>query len=231
MINVPWDGTLLPHTGIIIAEQKIWGRKYVRILFPDIGEIYAIIERIGLNQSQRLLPCIIDEIKPLFGLGKIGTHLVRIGKTYWLILHPDINTNGEVILDLSLSEIEKRGLLTDTIIRETIAIFLFHDIIFTSSTHEDDIIIKEINGTLHAYDFKNKKVKFNETNHLSQKINCKWLNGCDRAAIVKEMIGYNGDQAAFLSEFSSKLENIINRLDRSYIWFNNSIICRLRQYL
>ena len=79
-----WDGSFLGH---FVSKRRLvdWEFIYqstrycqVRIVDENGGKSVAICKmRVSRDN---LLPCIVDEIKPLFGLEKSGTHFVTIGR-------------------------------------------------------------------------------------------------------------------------------------------------------
>ena len=97
-----WDGTeitdFLKESRITVEEGIFEKIIYWKIQDGDKKEYCQI------RFSQNILPCLIDELKPVFGLTKIGTHWIKY-KGRFLILLKSLHRNDVVYFDLTLDKI------------------------------------------------------------------------------------------------------------------------------
>src|SRR5579872_4194413 len=77
-----WDGSFLglyPRT--IIVSSTVVAKLTYWHLNLDGREI-----RVAARAVKDAFPCIVDELKTIFGLQKIGTHLIKVGGRLYLLI-------------------------------------------------------------------------------------------------------------------------------------------------
>ena len=99
--DLPWDGSDLGvfQAGDLILEREVLdGEEFWKL---DSGE-HCVARRCLPGRS--VLPCLVDEAKPFFGLLKNGTHRATVGKTGYLLTR-QLTVEGGVCWEPALDTI------------------------------------------------------------------------------------------------------------------------------
>lgn len=134
-----WDGTCLnKYNDITIMNRYIYEKKE----YWDI-EInkYRILCLAKCKKNHT--PCIVDELKPLFGLEKLGTHYLKVGAKIYILTKIIIN-NSEIIFDKSLSSLSKDELnnINAYLADKILDIYVFKDLLRMKNFKDSDICIR-----------------------------------------------------------------------------------------
>ena len=110
-----WDGSFLGHfpTSSISYTLKCTnvGISYCRLNLKG-AEIFCSIRKFNKDSDMEMLP-IIDEIKPLFNLRKIGSHLIKIALTMYIIYNVKVESYNNIMMDIPGSTIDNKILRKD----------------------------------------------------------------------------------------------------------------------
>lgn len=74
-----WDGSFLgtfKKDELVVAEDRVAGRLYWQLIGGDYCVAFS---------SRKVLPCVVDEIKPFFGIIKTGTCRVVVGRRHFVL--------------------------------------------------------------------------------------------------------------------------------------------------
>lgn len=226
-----WDGSEV--TDLIkkaIIEEGVYEKSiYWRLTFINEGNKSEVCM---LRRIYNVIPCLIDEIKPIFNLEKIGTHWIRHDNKKFLLLRVKLDKE-EIIHDLTLNLLpfdEKYENLNYEIRK----IFAFRDMLGMSRNTEKSIILRKINFVNYNYILP---ISFYDANmepstaktRISQIILEKWFNDISVDEIIKKMlkVKYLDEITEVLYTLRKKLENVVQRCDSNHIIFVDEIIAKI----
>lgn len=209
-MNFKWDGSYIGEVQHLIKSyERI--NKYVRVEFENVSA-YAF-------KYENKICLMADEIKPLFGLVKIGRHHAK-----W--------TNKDILLCKIEGEENVLDGLSDIKIEEIQKSYIFRWALGFSS-YGDDILrirkyksgIKTVTSYIECeYDY-NPKNKF--CSKITKSVIEKWFYDI---AIIDSLIK-SMFKREDLPELRNKLDSIIRKIDPSHILWVTCIIFRIQSYL
>lgn len=244
-----WDGGYLGN-----FTQNIIKRRY--LLYPN-KDVYWTIDINGWLLECISVPvidgfsCIIDQIKPLFGLNSRGTNSLHIEYKLYVI-YCVIVEQRTIIWDTPLSTIRKGCYpRNELVIRDQVrSILIFHDMLQLdnrSSLAESTILIRCCRNNVYAisrYEEKtylNKQTLTNKERALSGQNNIRWFGNISYSDVTLEWlrniakinhIRLTDDTLVnVFSILKSEIEVIIDRIDHEYCWYSNHIINKLMGYI
>ena len=219
----------------------------------DSGVIYCMAQC-----TKDVFPCIVEDIKSIFGIPRRGVHRIIIDGKHYIIYYVPISVKGEIVWETPLTRLDSKHLLrkNPNFRKEVQKAIAFCDILSLSSTGEPSIRIRpgvdgeyipitvnEINTSIvkgNTYDFS----------ILNKTLFSKWFGEeTSISDIVKEMMHYQSKQmptqniiplidpnpndnlATISTEIRSKVDKVINQYDRNYIWYSNFIVDRMSRHL
>ena len=221
-----WNGsdisTFIYDNKTIIEEGLYKKNIYWKIKNEENTEIC-------LKRNGNSLACLIDEMKPIFDLEKIGTHWFKFKGKNIILLKPKIK-NEIIVEELTLDQIEYRKDLEN----EVQKIFLFRELLGTSRNYESSIILRKNK-------FFIKPISFYEPNMnpslngkvIPDTILDKWFKNTDLDRMVKDFFKVEKfeDINKVLLDFRNKLNIIVERVDPNAITNLDEIISRIRSRL
>lgn len=211
------DETLLP----------IWTIKHDNLTFTAM-----------VKSSKDQFPCLADELKPLFGLLKLGTHMIKVGGKSYLLIKPPSSDCKDV--KLSNPTDGKVSAPSSLLKKQVRSIYAFRYLIGMNNSNDSHIYIRHLKGfapvpisyidTCPAGD---KHTKKSEINPLSLTVINKWFDNCDLSTTVKSIIGYGSHDKlpVIIMELTGKIEEVINRVNKEYIWITAFIVDRVCAHL
>lgn len=204
-----WDGTYLECTIENVYTKD--GINYGRIKEYNIDCIYI--------KKKNLLPVIIDEIKYIFDIEKLGS---RYNKKF--IIYRAYNIKELWIEDKRLSSYGEE--ITYSSYREGRKILAFRSIIGLTSINERSILVRH--GKL--FDFNDINIhEFDEKISISARILKDWFSEIDINRVSFLMIKGNSplDKLALVPEIRTKIVEVVERLDKRYLDLVSAICHRL----
>lgn len=222
-----WDGSNISdflNRKDVFWEEAIY-KKYIiwRIYYGDQTELCYI------RASNSYLPCLIDEFKPIFGLEKIGTRWCKYKGRYLILLKPNVQ-NDTIIKEISLYDVY----IEDEYFREMVRrIFLFREMLGITRSNEKSIICRDTPLMIKPISFydpnmipiKNGKV-------LSNNILNSWFDGSLDESIKDFLhIENRNDITGLIFKLRTKMEEIVNRIDKKYIPYIDQIVSRIQSRL
>jgi len=222
-----WDGSDISD---FIKDEKtqikegIYGKKvYWKIKHEEKEEICL------KRNVTTTFPCLIDELKPVFELEKIGTHWFKF-KGKKMILMKLKNENNFILEEVTLDQIGYNKKIEE----EVQKIFVFREILGTSKNYEKNIILRKKG-------FFIKPISFYETNMTPSSIGKvipdtildKWFKETNLDASVLKLFKVEKmeDINKVLLELKNKLMEIFNRVDPNAITNIDEILSRIRSRL
>lgn len=138
--DVAWDGSHLGtiHKHQIIRDFNVDNHRYWVVMIGDVT-ITAIV-----RTTQGYVPCIIDELKPVFGLTKLGTHTVKIKSKLYILIRVLHNDDNILIRELMLNEAGDE-LTSNEQFRDYVRrVYVFRDTFAISRTFDSSITCRTI---------------------------------------------------------------------------------------
>ena len=263
--RLKWDGTHLgSYWKALTGKWTVEGIQYGRITLPSgwseksgnsgnftelpSGVIYCIIVK-----AKDSFPCIVEDIKAIFGLPRSGLHRINVDYQEYFIYYVPLSTSGELVWETPLNRLDGKHLLRkDPAFRKEVQkIIVFSDILALGRTGEPAIRIRSgSNGTYIPISMNEnstlipKAVEY-DYSIISKTLFLKWFGEETSTSDVVKDIVYAGsmtqetmDQrtdinnlAVTVSEIRNKVDTVIKRYDSNYIWYSNFIIDRMSRYL
>src|SRR5665647_2418098 len=129
-----WNGSnvtyIINDENVTIEESIFAGLVYWRITENSLTE-HCLVR--GITTT---IPCLIDELKPIFGLQKIGTHWLKYHNKL-LLLQKVCVKNGIVIKEVYLDETEYHKIIE----HEVRKIFTFRELLGIAKNTEKTILL------------------------------------------------------------------------------------------
>lgn len=222
-----WDGSCL---GNIIKSNilNVWDFPHKQKLYhlKINGHECICLGRDGKSTHQ----CICDELKPLFSIRKVGTHWAKHGTKIMIFWRVRTNMFNYVQDELRLNELGP--ILNQDFIKQVQRIFIFRDIANVSTNFENTIVVRTHKISFmvpYPISYKETTINTEKENSIPNTILKKWFIGVSMSDIAKDIFKItDGKQiASLISKLRGKIQNVINRVDKSQIWLEKYIISRL----
>lgn len=201
--NLPWDGSNLGDIDKLILLER--AGKPLNFLLLNLS---GLARWVTYHRNKNLLPCIIDEIAPFFGIKKVGTHSAFY-KGYRIIIY---DTPG-VYNDISQISPE---LLTKELKQKIQDVMVFRVFTGLYLNNHKNIIIKD-----HQLCPYNNRIslKLSDVSRISLTSMLEWF--VDDIGDSKLRMGIDEDDIIHLRV---KIEGVILRIDKELIFYENYII-------
>lgn len=274
--KLKWDGSHLGnYFDSFINKWESYNTKYYTIFIPE--DRFKSID-LKINEKDRKLsnggiiyctikctkdvfPCIVEDIKCIFGLSRRGLHRININNKEYIIYYTNLTAEGELIWETPLSKLESKHEFRSNkdFIKEVQKIIAINDILSLSNTSESNICIRScsnnkfniisVNEIKNSISYLEKKGKGESYDFsiINKTLFNRWFGEktsiCD---LIKEICNYNSFKYPLLSsknkqtsneivvittKIRNKIEKIIYKYDKNYIWYNSIIIDRLSRNL
>lgn len=222
-----WDGSHLGnHNHNIIKSTLTFNDIYYFHLVINSQETYAIYYR-----SDSLFPCIVDELKPLFNLIKLGTHSICIDQKQFILIKVPMIDNA-IIVEMNMKQLDRK--FSHGFIESLRHVLIFRNLLGLSCSMKS-IHIRFENEWL--------PVSFRDFNHrpkrpaLKGDIVAKYFSGLPAknptySSYVREylQVCHGRFLNISLSNWTTKIDSIVKRIDKSYIWISGHVISRMMSY-
>lgn len=205
-----WDGTSIGQIQELIKSYEITDKNVI----VDLNICKAYVYK-----YENAIPLIADEIKPLFGLVKVGRHHGIWGNKDVLLCKiegEESSLNDSV--DIDIEEIQK-----SYIFRWCLGFSSYGDDILRVRKYRNNI--KTVTSYIESE--YNYKPKHKYCSKITKSVFTKWfynVNNLD--SIIKTM--FKREELPLLS---NQLDSIIKRIDKTHISWINNIIYRIQSYL
>ena len=260
--RLKWDGSHLgSYRGAVTHQWSLEGSCYYGITLPigwsqdhPAGVIYCTA-----TCTKDVFPCIVEDIKSIFGVARRGVHRITLDNREHLIYYVPISVKGEIVWETPLNRLDSKHPLRHNSVfkKEVQKIIAFCDILALCSTGEpsirlrpgvnNDFIPISINESTTAI----KKSDGYDYSILTKALFSKWFGEETFIHdIVKDMVGYQltrntepkiplikgseldrNDLAVITCGIRSKVDEVIKRYDSNYVWYANFIVDRLSRHL
>lgn len=227
-----WDGSdlteFIKDEAIKIHEAKSEKRMYW-IIENEKGKEREK-EEVLVKSSAHTFACLVDELKPVFGLEKVGTHWVKLYGKIYILFKPEKNRKNVLIEELTLNDYKYDKNLE----KEIQKIFLFREIVGVPRTTEKNVILRIKGLYVQPISFYESNLKPNNSGKvLSNIILDKWFKDVDLDKAVAEFFKIQSIEQIndVLLPLHQKLEEIVKRTGPSSVMYVDEILSRIRHRL
>ena len=149
--SLKWDGSHLGNypPSIITQIFTLYGDSisYYSLTLPldwSAAGLPAGMIHCNAHRTKDAFPCIVEEIKDIFGIHRRGVHRITIGKCDYILYHVPISPWGEIIWEPPLTRLDiKHPLRRDPRFRKEVQrLIAFCDILALTRTGEPSIRIR-----------------------------------------------------------------------------------------
>lgn len=227
-----WDGSDVTE---IISQSDIYGAKYNKknywvIRHTDPNSNITSEETCMIRNSKNSLPCLIDELKPVFGLQKIGTNwCVHKGK--FKILYKIVKTPENYIKEEStLDKYE----VTDNLFKMQIQeIYTFRELLGITCSYDSSIIVRTSRYGVYPVSYYEPNMQMEDTKVIPYLVLEKWFGDLSIDDVVKRLLSINNIDKMAVTVFNirSSIEKVIEHVDRRLISYQSCIMNRVIQRL
>lgn len=225
-----WDGTDITD---IISQSNIYEavyskHKYWVINVPSDDNLKTT-DVCMVRSSKGTLPSLVDELKSVFGLQKIGTHWCKYkGKILTLI--KCIKTNeGYVKEEITLDKVEH---ITQLLKMQVQEIFAFRELLGITRSYDSSIIIRETKN-IYPISFYEPNMLTVDTKIIPITVLDKWFGDTSIDEVVMRLCKIRSVDklGKVLYDLRNKIEDVINRTDRRNITYKDCIVDRITERL
>lgn len=225
-----WDGSYLGQVERkdIEWELKTKRGKYFKIKI-DGNDITC-----QFKTSKTALPCIIDELKPLFGLEKLGTHYVKINTTKYILIRTKLFVDmGGIEEDYGLNELVKnKEVFDEDFIKKVQKIYIFRNILNVSSTFDRSIRVRfDENEKMYPLSFTEIKMEPDKRKPLSAVCIRRWFDKDETLykTILSDMLNITGETS--ILSFRNEMDKVFSRVSTDSVAYKNSILRNIQDKL
>jgi hypothetical protein len=222
-----WNGQMLGDITpfFVSCEKTLEGYSILSFHALNVRR-EPFICRAKAYKYENSIPLLIDELKPVFGISRVGRHAVQL-KTFFLLLcrHDESET--------TLPEYSKMypATLADPIsLREIRKVFVFRLLMSLSRNIESSVWVRssEYSGcTFISYrDVKVDHLSESNTYSLAQTVVTKWFGG-DWGLIDSIVVDMLGGRT--ISEIRTEIMEIIRRVDKELVWWSSAITRKIQE--
>jgi len=231
-----WDNT---HLGIYEENVIIGVLNHNDIIYHSIRINNGIIYCIAVK-TKNLFPCIVEDIKDIFGIKRRGIHQIKLGLNDYILYYVPVSTYSEIINETPLSHLDRNHELRidkefSNNVRKLLA---FNDILSLSDTSEKNIIIRKDENNIFIPIGTNiittSIIKGKDHSVLPNAIFTKWFGEKFMISnIIYEMISNKNHKtlSMLIGDIRTEINKIIYKYDSDYIWYSCFIIERLSNHL
>lgn len=233
-----WDGSDITNiiSGCDIYTGNFNKLKYWIIHFNEhdndhdndkIGDNDHDKEICIVRTSKNTLSCLVDEIKSVFNLEKIGTHWCKINGKIYILFKCVYDKNGYIKEETTLSNFDNILLLNKDKIQE---VFVFRELLGVTCSYESSIIVRENKIPISFYE---PNMTTEDVKVIPGTVLDKWFEDTSIDQVVKRLCKINNidELPMVLYELRNKLEKIIERVDKRAITYKDCIMNRITQRL
>lgn len=189
--KIKWDGSLIKCK---IKEEKEKSGKIFWLVSDGIKSYWCLVKKITYP-----LPCLIDELKPLFGLEKAGTHWCKHQRNKYLLTH--FSGSDAFYLPSNEDEEDKEEM-------QKIILFRY---IFNLPLPRNDTIIKRRDKIISIQEINYSNSKF----FFTLSIYKNWFNNIKPTDVLKKMLHIENDRET-ISKIVSIMKKINSTIEKVY---------------
>lgn len=209
----------------ILETWNECGEKYIK-LNNDKGIICGIIKKNKDNFC-----CIIEDIRELFGIKRRGINRIKIDNINYYLFYVNINENKQIIIETNIYKLKKDDKLRKDkkFIEKIRKIITIDYILNLKNCKERNIKIRKIGEEYEPIAYNMEETIIDKNQDIIPKMMYdKWF-GEEKTIkdVIKDIIKGNKKKNIILTDLRNKIEQIINKYNKEYIWYSCFIIERI----
>jgi len=224
-----WNGTDITD---LISKCDVYGAKFNKlnywvIQYTDVETNKKYEEVCIVRSATNSLPCLIDELKSVFGLPKIGTHWCRLSGKIYILIRPTKTPEGLVKEETTLNMYNHGDGLMKMQIQE---IFAFRELLGVTCSFESSIIIREGKSGPYPISFYEPNMKPTDGSKIiPATVLDKWFDDTSIDNVVKKLCKINtiDNLTMILHTLRNNINDVIERVDRRLITYGSLIVERI----
>ena len=226
-----WDGTDVTN---IISQSYIYSAEHGKYKYWVIRHVCnnTIHEETCIVRSCKdSLSSLIDELKPIFGLQKLGTHWCRYNGKMKLLIKAVRTPKGEIKQEITLNQIDPS---TNHLLKFRVQeIFAFRELLGVTRSYSSSIIIRESKNSVYPISFYEPGMVTTDKKIIPYKILETWFEGSSIDIVVKKLCKIHTIDrlGVVLHNIRGKIEETIERVDRRAISYKTCIMNRITERL
>lgn len=236
--NFKWNGTDITQLlrDVHLETYELNKINYWRASIDDDN-----VQWFEVRTANTILPVIIDELKPVFGLHKLGTHWIPKKGKIIMLIRAVTDQNGNVEQDEVLEKFQnsneqlRKALHDNQLFRKQMQeVYTFRDLLGISKNSDSSIRIRFCNNQyLPISNYEPNMAPSKIKSCLSEKTIQYWFADVSPVDCLKAITHIHNvdDIAPCTHDIKEKISDVINRIDKSYIAHTNYIIERILQRL
>jgi len=216
---INWNGTFLGKlTKDDIEDIGVYNEKQYLRLKTDNGNIPCQVKSI-----KNAIPCILDEIKPLFKLFKHGTHYANLDHKFVMLIRVSYN-DDEIFLHTPLGEYS--DVISDVFKSQIQNILIFREIMGIHSNLIDDVDVI-LNSEFKNYPISCVSLNLGNPKKINTQTENKWIKPDNKLIILCRIFNVKNIEDFDFTTLRFRIEKIIMRIDKNFIYLTNDIIDKL----
>lgn len=225
-----WNGTdvteLLKHAEIYEADYNKKRYWYIKLLYGD----KELTEYCMVRACKGTIPCLIDELKPIFRLPKLGTQWCIFKGKYKQLIRCVKNRDGSVREDLKLTQMGRKD-IDDLLTLQVQEIYTFRELLGITRSSDSSIILRKRRGILYAVSFYEPNMLIEDKKVIPYSVLEKWFGEVGMEEVVKRITKIKSiDQLTVrLHEIRGLIEKAINRVDKNNIGYVSAVSNRIAE--
>ena len=211
-----WNGSYLGSYDSCIIRETIQRKPFDICLVNLLNmEFWCAVQR-----YTNVYPCIVDELLPVFGIKKLGTHSITIGGLLYIL----INVGKEPIL-LKDYDIQQ-SILPQILFKQTVQDLLVLKMLLGSGgmNNKDFVVVKGVPYIYHTCMYTGDPDTYNIP-HLMRK---KWFG--DNLDAIGQSIMRLTRKTQRTHILRESIQAVINRIHPSFMWLDNLFITKIMRY-
>lgn len=230
-----WDGSNV--TDILLKAEILEGifnkttywiikldRKYTCIVKNKIFNS----QKSGNNES---LPCIIDEIKPLFGLPKVGSHWCKLFGKHRVLLRC---TDNDIIReDIALNKLDMTVVKKNQILFYQIQeLFTFRELLGITQSFNSNVVVRTDGKNVYPLSINESSMVIDDSNVLPTTVLDLWFEDTSVDKVALRLLKVRSiNDIKNIHKLRSDIEKVIERVDRRNIIYASYIVTRIIERL
>lgn len=221
-----WDGSEVTD---IINKSDIYEFNHNKLKYWIIKYL-NFSETCIIKSCKNTIPCMIDELKTVFGLQKLGTQWFTHDNRKKLLIKCIKNKNDDIVEEIRLKQVKKISKLLTLQVQE---IYTFRELLGITMSFDSSIIYRKNKYGGYPISFVESNMKSEDKKNIPNTVLNKWFGEVTIDSVVMRIFKiYDINQlnkTLFMAR--NQMEKIINRVEKNNISYLSYIMNRITQRL
>lgn len=226
-----WDGTnvtnVISQSDIYEADygkHKYWLIQYINDNGNKLTEVCIV------RTTKNSISCLIDELKPIFGLQKLGTQWCKQAGKIRILIQCAKTPEGYIKEEVTLNQIDVCTPLLKLQVQE---IFAFRELLGVTCSYSSSIIVREGRNSVYPVSFYEPSMLATDKKIIPFTVLEEWFNDSSIDIVVKRLCKIHRIDrlGVVLHNLRGRIEETIERVDRRAISYKACIMNRITERL